>query len=123
MQVNAMTVIIGAIVGLGVITLLTGQFQWGFLTAVLILTAGLKWLRIEKQKTKDEIEYDERINDNIKQTSLQIFSFSNLLLFIYLLVVHQLLNKRMIQVDSLMIYLGITLLIAFYLVPLIARKR
>ncbi|MDN4525004.1 DUF2178 domain-containing protein [Fictibacillus fluitans] len=123
MQVNVMTVIIGAIVGLGAMTLITGQFQWGFLTALLIITAGFKWLRIEKQKARDEIEYDERINDNIKQTSLQIFSFSNLLLFIYLLVVHQLLNKRMIQVDYLMIYLVITFLIAFYLVPLIARKR
>lgn len=123
MQVNFITIITGAIVSFGIVSLLTAQIHWGILAGLLIGVGGAKWIRLEKQKASDEIEFDERVNNNIKQVSLQIFSISNLLLLIYLLVSLQILNEPLVKVNYLIIYISITFVIAFYIVPIIARKR
>lgn len=123
MQINFLTVLISTIVSVGIVSLVTGQIQWGILVGLLIGVGSAKWLRLKKQEAKDEIEYDERVNINIMQYSLQTFSISNLLLLVYLLISDQILNEQSVNVSHLTIYLIITLIVAFYVVPFIARKR
>ncbi|QED49559.1 hypothetical protein [Cytobacillus dafuensis] len=123
MQVNFMTIIIGAIASFAIVSTLTGQIHWGIIAGLLIGVGGAKWIRLEKQKASDEIEYDERVNNNIKQVSFQTFSISNLLLLIYLLISDQILNESLVKASYLIIYISITFLIAFYIIPIIVRKR
>ncbi|MEH7382259.1 hypothetical protein V7138_17500, partial [Bacillus sp. JJ1533] len=85
MRANFLLVIIGSVVGFGIVYLITGQIQWGIIVGLLIGVGSAKWLRVQKHKASDEIEYDERVNNNIKIASFQTFSIANLLLFIYLL--------------------------------------
>ncbi|MCL9797450.1 hypothetical protein, partial [Frankia sp. AgKG'84/4] len=123
MQINFLTVLISIIVSVGIVSLVTGQIQWGILVGLLVGVGSAKWLRLKKQEAKDEIEYVERVNINIMQYSLQTFSISNLLLLVYLLISDQILNEQSVNVSHLTIYLIITLIVAFYVVPFIARKR
>lgn len=119
MPVNFLSVI----VSFAIVSLITGQIQWGIVVGLLVGVGSAKWLRLKKQEAKDEIEYDERVNDNIKQYSLQTFSISNLTLLVYLLISDQILNAHSIKANYLIIYLTITFIVSFYIAPLIARKR
>jgi len=123
MRVSFLTIVISAIFGFGIVLAITGRMEWGILTGLLIGVGGAKWLRIKKQEENDEIEFDERVNDNIRQYSLQTFSISNLLLFVYLLLSYQIWNAELVKVSYILIYLAVTFYIAFYIVPFIARKR
>lgn len=123
MPVNFLTILISVIVSFAIVSLITGQIQWGIVVGLLVGVGSAKWLRLKKQEAKDEIEYDERVNDNIKQYSLQIFSISNLTLLVYLLISDQILNAHSIKANYLIIYLTITFIVSFYIAPLIARKR
>ncbi|MBT2649777.1 hypothetical protein J7E52_24215 [Bacillus sp. ISL-34] len=123
MPVNFLTILISVIVSFAIVSLITGQIQWGIVVGLLVGVGSAKWLRLKKQEAKDEIEYDERVNDNIKQYSLQTFSISNLTLLVYLLISDQILNAHSIKANYLIIYLTITFIVSFYIAPLIARKR
>ncbi|USL11063.1 hypothetical protein [Bacillus bombysepticus] len=123
MPVNFLTILISVIVCFAIISLITGQIQWGIVVGLLVGVGSAKWIRLKKQEAKDEIEYDERVNDNIKQYSLQTFSISNLTLLVYLLISDQILNAHSIKANYLIIYLTITFIVSFYIAPLIARKR
>ena len=123
MKMNFSSIMIGAVLSLAVLSVITGELRWGLLASFCILIAGAKWLRLKKQEDSDEIEYDERVNENIKKYSSQSFAISNLILLVYLLISDQILNEVMINVNYLILYLGITFAISFYIVPLIARKK
>lgn len=123
MQVNFLTNIISSVVGFGIVYLITGQIQWGIIVGLLIGIGSAKWLRVKKQESSDEVEYDERVNINIKQASLQTFSISNLLLFVYLLFSEQILNEYTIKTGYLLIYLIITFILSYYLIPIIVKKK
>jgi hypothetical protein len=123
MQVNFLTIIISSFVGFGIVYLITDQIQWGIIVGLLIGVGSAKWLRVRKQEVSEEIEYDERVNINIKQASLQTFSISNLLLFVYLLFSEQILYEYTIQTSYLLIYLTITFILTYYIVPLIVRRK
>ncbi|WP_154663565.1 hypothetical protein [Neobacillus dielmonensis] len=123
MQVNFLTIIISMIVSFAILSLLTSQNEWGILAGLAVGVSGFKWLRIKKQETDDEIEYDERVNLNIKQYSFQTFSIANLLLLVYLLISQQVFKIHSINANYLIIYLSITFIAAFYIVPLIAKRR
>ncbi|MFT4415166.1 hypothetical protein ACLM5H_14990 [Fredinandcohnia humi] len=123
MKVNFFTILISSIVSFAIITLVTGQIRLGIIVGLLIGVGIAKWLRVKKQEVNDEIEFDERVNNNIKHYSLQTFSISNFLLLVYLLISDQILHKQLVELHYLIFYLSITFIIAFYIVPLIARNR
>jgi hypothetical protein len=123
MQVNFLTIIISSFVGFGIVYLITDQIQWGIIVGLLIGVGSAKWLRVKKQEVSEEIEYDERVNINIKQASLQTFSISNLQLFVYLLFSEQILYEYTIKTSYLLIYLTITFILTYYIVPLIVRRK
>lgn len=103
--------------------LLTGEVKWGLFFALIIGVGGAKWIRIQKEDAKNEIEYDERVNQNIKNVSLQVFSFSNLCLLVYLLFSQLVLNQQEIAVNGIILYISFTFLLTFYIVPFVVRKR
>ncbi|RDW17294.1 hypothetical protein [Oceanobacillus chungangensis] len=123
MQVNFLTVIIGSVISFAVVCLITEQIQWGIIVGLLIGVGSAKWLRVKKNKASDEIEYDERVNNNIKKSSFQTFSIANLLLLIYLLYSELILNNYAIKTSYLIIYLSIIFILSYYVVPLIVKRK
>lgn len=123
MHVHFFKIIIGVIVSFAIVNLLTGQLQLGIIAGLAVGVGSAKWIRIRKQEARDEVEYDERINANIREFSFQTFSISNLLLLVYLLVSDLILNEHMIKASYLITYVAITFIVAFYIIPLLARKR
>lgn len=103
--------------------LLTGEIKWGLFFALIIGVGGAKYIRIQKHEAKNEIEYDERVNQNIRIVTLQVFSFSNLVLLVYLLFSMLVLEVLEVPVKGILIYLTVTFFFAFYIVPFIVRKR
>lgn len=122
-QINYFSILIGVIISFGMVSLVTGNWQWGIFAGLVVGVGGAKWVRVKKQESNDEIEYDERVVSNIKKAAWQTFSFSNLLLLIYLLISEQLLNQHYIKANHLIIYLMITFFLAFFIVPSIVRKK
>jgi hypothetical protein len=112
-----------AVVCFCLMSLVTSDLRWGFLAGLVVLVGGLKYLRVQKRNANDEIEYDERVNDNLRNFTLQSFAFSNLILLVYLLVSQLLFKQHLIQVDYLIIYISLTFMISFFIGPSIVRKR
>lgn len=123
MKVNSWTICLGAFLAFLAITLITDNIQWGFVAGLFIIIGGFKWLRIKRKEAKEELEYDERVNLNIMQCSLYVYSGALVLLLSYLIVSSQILNNIMIDIKLLTWYLALTLFIGFYIVPAIIKRR
>lgn len=123
MSINWKTFMITGIVVLSLISLITGNAQWGILGGLLVGVGGAKWLRLRRKEDKGEIEYDERVNENIKRLSFETFSFSNLFLLVYILFSMLVLEEPKIDIKYLILYLCITFVAAYYIVPFIARRK
>ncbi|ANX11364.1 hypothetical protein ABE41_005045 [Fictibacillus arsenicus] len=123
MNVNYFNVFISAVVCFSLMSLVTSDLRWGFLAGLVVLVGGIKYFRVQKRNANDEIEYDERVNDNLRKFTLQSFAFSNLILLVYLLVSQLLFKQHLIQVDYLIIYISLTFMISFFIGPSIVRKR
>ncbi|MDM5227590.1 hypothetical protein QUF73_15520 [Cytobacillus sp. NJ13] len=123
MKVNSWTVCLGAFLAFLAITLMTDNIKWGFITGLTISVGGFKWIRIKRKEAKEELEYDERVNLNILQSSLYVYSGSLVLLLSYLIVSSQILNNISINIELLTLYLAITLFLGFYIVPSIIKRR
>lgn len=122
-QINYFLILIGAIICFGMVSLVTGNWEWGILVGLVVGVGGTKWVRVKKHESNDEIDYDERVISNIKKATWQTFSFSNLLLLIYLLISDLLLNQHYVKASYLILYLTITFFLAFFIVPSIVRKN
>ncbi|WP_264740887.1 hypothetical protein [Cytobacillus firmus] len=123
MKVNSWTVCLGAFLALLAVTFMTDNIQWGFIAGLTISVSSFKWLRIKRKEAKEELEYDERVNLNILQSSLYVYSGSLVLLLSYLIVSSQILNNISINIELLTWYLAITLFLGFYIVPSIIKRR
>lgn len=123
MQVNLLTVVISMVVGFGAVYLVTGQIQWGIVVGLLIGVGSAKWIRVKKHEARDEIEYDERVNNNIKSASFQTFSIGNLLLLIYLLLSELFFNEYSIKTNYLITYLSIIFILSYYIIPLLVKRK
>ncbi|MGN7177029.1 hypothetical protein BK139_10410 [Paenibacillus sp. FSL R5-0490] len=123
MNVNSWTICLGAFLAFLAITLMTDNIQWGFVAGLSISVGGFKWLRIKRKEAKEELEYDERVNLNILQCSLYVYSGALVLLLSYLIISSQILNNISINIELLIWYLVITLFLGFYIVPVIIKRR
>ncbi|MGX6444354.1 hypothetical protein ACWM35_14190 [Neobacillus sp. K501] len=122
-QLNYFSILVGAMISFGMVSLVTGNWQSGILAGLVVGVGGAKWVRVKKHESNDEIEYDERVISNIKKSTWQTFSYSNLLLFCYLLISELLLNQHYIKANHLILYLTITYFLAFFIVPSIVKKN
>lgn len=123
MKVNYLTIIIFSVLSLGIIYLITQSIRWGIIAGLMVLVTSGKWWRVKKRNVSDEVEYDERVINNMKKASFQTFSICNLILFIYLLISEQILNEYTIQTSYLLIYLSITFILSYYIVPEIVKRK
>ena len=123
MNVNSWTICLGAFLAFLAITLMTDNIQWGFVAGLSISVGAFKWLRIKRKEAKEELEYDERVNLNILQCSLYVYSGALVLLLSYLIISSQILNNISINIELLIWYLVITLFLGFYIVPVIIKRR
>ncbi|MEH6986534.1 hypothetical protein [Cytobacillus firmus] len=123
MNVNSWTICLGAFLAFLAITLMTDNIQWGFVAGLSISVGGFKWLRIKRKEAKEELEYDERVNLNILQCSLYVYSGALVLLLSYLIISSQILHNISINIELLIWYLVITLFLGFYIVPVIIKRR
>lgn len=123
MKVNYLTIIIFSVLSLGIIYLITQSIRWGIIAGLMVLVTSGKWWRVKKRDVSDEVEYDERVINNMKKASFQTFSICNLILFIYLLISEQILNEYTIQTSYLLIYLSITFILSYYIVPEIVKRK
>lgn len=123
MAFNFSTLFINIVVSFSLGYVLTGHIQVGTLAALIVGVAGWKWIRVKKKETIEEFEYDERVNKNIQNYSFQTFSIANLLLLVYLLVSNLILKVQLFNLNYLIIYLSMTFYFAFYIIPVIAKRR
>lgn len=79
-----------------------------------------KYKRTHNQS--DGVQYDERVNTNIRYWSFGFLAVTNAVLIIYLLLVSQSLITEWLTTDYMLIYLASTLLISFYVIPSVAKK-
>ncbi|MCQ6562812.1 hypothetical protein [Paenibacillus mendelii] len=103
-----------------IITLDEGWAKW-LLLAVLVLSVILAKFKRNKFET-DEVEYDERVNINIRYWSFGFLVVTNAILIMYFMLVSQSMINEWMTADYVMIYLSATMLIALYVIPSIARK-
>ena len=97
-----------------------GLAKW-LLLAVLILSVVIaKYKR--SMLVSEEVEYDDRVNTNIRYWSFGFLVTMNALLIVYLMLVSRSVINELISTDYMMIYLSVTLLIALYVVPSIAKR-
>ncbi|ANB55753.1 sodium/glutamate symporter family protein [Anoxybacillus sp. B7M1] len=121
-----MLTLIGFTVAFGILSIITYQIQWAVLVGGIIGTVVTKLVRKMSSKIrdqKDEIEYDERINDHMKNYITNTFFISNLLLLLYLIMGSYIFKISFIHADYLALYLIITFIIAFFIVPEIAKRK
>ncbi|KXG11159.1 hypothetical protein AT864_00242 [Anoxybacillus sp. P3H1B] len=121
-----MLTLIGFTVAFGILSIITYKIQWAVLVGGIIGTVVTKLVRKMSSKIrdqKDEIEYDERINDHMKNYITNTFFISNLLLLLYLIMGSYIFKISFINADYLALYLIITFIIAFFIVPEIAKRK
>jgi Na+/glutamate symporter len=114
--------LVSGIVGVGVISLVAGEIQWGLLIGLLVGISIAEW-RTKEQENTGEVETDERVENNTRKFIISAFSLSNLLLLIYLVVCDMVLNKQVIEVRYLIYYLLATFVICFFIAPSIMKRR
>lgn len=103
-----------------VVMLDDGLSKW-----ILLAILAISILIAKNKRSKwqlDEVEYDDRVNINIRYWSFGFLVITNALLIVYLLFVSQSLMTAWLTTDYMLIYLVASLLISFYVIPSIAKK-
>ncbi len=103
-----------------VLTLDEGWAKW-LLLAVLVLSVVIAKYKRSKWVT-EEVEYDERVNRNIRYWSFGFLVVMNALLIVCLMLESQSIISGWLTIEYIMIYLLVSLLIALYVVPSITKK-
>lgn len=88
--------------------------------ALFIISLIAKFKR--KQQVKKEVEYDERIEANITKWSLKTLYFLNSLLMVLLLIDQAQLFSLTLNRSFVLIYLAVSFVISFYIIPMINKK-
>lgn len=104
-----------------VIFLLEESLMKWILLSVLALSVVISKFKRSKLSS-DEVEYDERVNTNIRYWSFGFLAITNVLLIVYLLLVSQSFISEWMTIEYMMIYLSVSLLVSFYIVPSVVKK-
>lgn len=104
-----------------VIILLEESLLKWVLLSVLALSVVISKFKRSKQPS-DEVEYDERVNTNIRFWSFGFLAITNVLLIVYLLLVSQSFISEWMTIENMMIYLSMSLLVSFYIIPSVVKK-
>ncbi|WJH35909.1 hypothetical protein N6H14_08335 [Paenibacillus sp. CC-CFT747] len=83
MQTRWWIVLAAAVGGAGAAGWRLGYPSLAITAGLLLLVGGAKWLRLRREGDDDGLEYDERVNDNIRRYSLQTLAAAQLGLLVY----------------------------------------
>lgn len=126
-QNDFLFIVIGFIIASGLLSFITGEIQWPVFVGGLIGAIIAEFIRKVKRKrqseTEVEVEYDERINDHMKTYIINVLGISNLLLLIYLIISSYVVKQLFIKADYVILYLLMTLMIAFFIIPGVAKRK
>ena len=103
-----------------IILMKESMLKWVLLSVLAISVVISKYKRTKQQS--DDVEYDERVNTNIRYWSFGFLAITNVLLIIYLLLVSQSFISEWMTIEFMMIYLSVSLLISFYIIPSVVKK-
>lgn len=107
----------------GIFAFFFNEKSWSLVLAFSFLVILFKRVRLKKEQESDEIEFDERVNKNMMQISLQIFIISYVLLTIYLIFSTAILKQYTIDISHLLIYLSLSFLCGLYIAPTIVKRN
>ncbi|WP_019242819.1 MULTISPECIES: hypothetical protein [Bacillus] len=97
--------------------------SWLKIVLLIILAMSVVIAKYKRRQLDlEDIEYDERVNINIRYWSFGFLVIMNSLLICYLILVSQFDMTAWFTLDYMMLYLILSLLIAFYIIPSIAKK-
>ncbi|GAB4074593.1 hypothetical protein GCM10028778_20960 [Barrientosiimonas marina] len=114
--------LISGVIAATILSIILKEIQWGPLVGIILGVYISEYYR-EKEGT-EEIETDERVNNNIKQFMIFIFSLSYTLLIIYLLMGKYVVKQGVaIEPLFLILYLLCTLFIAFFIGPYFIKRK
>lgn len=102
-----------------ILSLDEGLAKWSLLFALIFFVVLAKYKR--NKLISEDVEYDERVNTNARNFSFVFLVVMIVLLIIYLILVSLSIITNFISIDCIMVYLSITLYIALYIVPSIAK--
>ncbi|AST00369.1 MULTISPECIES: hypothetical protein [Geobacillus] len=125
-QKDFLFLLIGFMIAAVLLTLIRGEMQWPILIGGLIGVVGaelIRRLRSKGQQEDSEVEYDERINDYMKTWIINLMGISHLLLLIALIVIQSVFKQPAVKVEYVILYLLVTLIVAFFLIPSVARRK
>jgi len=108
---------------LTLIVIFTVDKGWGKGILLVVLAAALLVSKYRRsRRSVDEVEYDERVNLNIRYWSFGFLVIMNTILIIYFILMTQSLIPKWMTPEGILVYLSASLLIAFYIIPNIARR-
>ncbi|QPA32331.1 hypothetical protein [Thermaerobacillus caldiproteolyticus] len=117
-------IFISFLISFGILSLAVREIQWLSFLAALLGYGISRLLKARKKKLSgEEIEYDERVNDNIRTLILMTFLCSNFLLLLYLVINDCVLHKSFIKINYLTLYIIATFFIGLFIMPTIAKRR
>ncbi|WP_199425863.1 hypothetical protein [Thermaerobacillus caldiproteolyticus] len=117
-------IFISFLISFGILSLAVREIQWLSFLAALLGYGISRLLKARKKKlSREEIEYDERVNDNIRTLILMTFLCSNFLLLLYLVINDCVLHKSFIKINYLTLYIIATFFIGLFIMPTIAKRR
>jgi|GEM_PF-6731318 len=112
---------IPALLALAVVVAMNeGPMKWTLLVILALCMLAAKYKRVNGGSA--EVEYDDRVNVNIRYWSFGFLTAANAILLIYLLLVSQALIGEWLTGDYLIVYLAGAMLISLYVIPSIAKR-
>lgn len=114
--------LIGGIIGIGIISLIAGEFQWALLIG-FVVGISITEIKIRSREKTGEVETDERIEKNSLKFMSITMGISLFLLLIYLVVSDFIFNQSFIEVKHLIYYVLGTFLVTLFIGPPIIKKR
>jgi len=97
--------LLGAIIGVAIISILNGEIQWGLFIGAIIGTSFAEWLT-RRRESKNEVVTDERVKTNMRTFLLSAFGLSNFLLLMFLAFALFILDQQFIEIRYLIYYLS-----------------
>lgn len=122
MKNRYIVMLIGALIGFSVASIIVGEIQWGLLIGLLVGISIMAMLTKNREKN-GEVETDERIKYNYQKFMLFVMGSSLFLLLIYLVISEFILKQQFIEVKYLTYYVLGTFLLSVFIGPAIIKRK
>lgn len=122
MQNRFMVMLVGGMIGAGIVSIVTGEMQWGLFIGTVIGIGVSEWLT-KRKESKGEVETDERVETNQRKFMISTFFIANFLLLTYLIIAEFVLDKQFVEIRYLTYYFLAVFMISLFIGPVIVKRR